>query len=673
VTKVDVMGPDDHANEPTRAAEQLRGRLELVLDNIRDYGIFMLDRQRCVVSWNSGAERIVGYSSEEIIGRSADIVFTPEDRASGVPEIEMRTADEQGCAEDDRWHLRKDGSRFFASGILTSARDEGGTLLGYVKLMRDITERRRADEALAQSEERYRLLIESISDYAIFMLDPAGRVTSWTSAAERIIGYPEGEVTGRHFSVFFTAEDRLAGVPDREVREVLARGRVDTTGWRVRKDGSRFWGEETATAVHDSEGGVRAISKVIRDRTERMFAEIERERLLQKMTEANRLKDEFLGTVSHELRTPLNSILGWVHLMQQGHLDATSSRQALETVERNARAQARLVEDLLDVSRIVTGQLRLHLTHGSLAAVVTSAIEAVKPAAQARAIAFTVRLDPGADEILADAERLQQVVWNLLSNAIKFTPPGGRVTVTTRRVGDHVEIAVSDTGAGIAPEFLPFVFDRFRQADSTTTRAQAGLGLGLAIVRHLVELHGGHVRAESAGVGGGSTFRVFLPTSSTSLVVREGNRRASVRSRANESPRPAPLSGLKLMVVEDHDDTREMMRVALQRQGAEVVAVGSAPDALAALERARVDILVVDIAMAGRDGYWLVGQLRAGPPEIRNIPAIAVTAHAGEGNRARALAAGFESHLSKPVDLGLLASLIASLALGSAEPKAGSA
>ena len=294
----------------------------------------------------------------------------PRDRANGIPAAEQAAAARDGAAQDERWHIRKDGSRFYASGVLSRVLEADGRLIGFVKVMQDFTERRRTAEALARSEARYRLLVDSVKDYAIFMLDTDGRVLSWTAAATRLLGYREEEVIGTPFSVFFTEEDRAKGLPGEELAGALTTGRVVAAGWRVRKDGSLFWGEEAATLVRDGEGRVQGISKIIRDITERMVAEEERERLLRQMTDANRIKDEFLGTVSHELRTPLNSILGWARLLRDGTLSPEATDRALETIQRNAMAQARLIDDLLDVSRIITGQLSLHIQEVNVPAVV---------------------------------------------------------------------------------------------------------------------------------------------------------------------------------------------------------------------------------------------------------------------------------------------------------------
>jgi PAS domain S-box-containing protein len=654
---------EERDDDLTRTAHPFDRSLHRVLDNIRDYAIFMMDTERRIVGWNAGAERILGYSAAEILHTTADAIFTDEDRASGAPAREQAVAARDGRAEDERWHVRKSRSRFYASGVLSRVTDAEGRIVGFVKVLQDFTERRRTAEALARSEERYRLLVDSVKDYAIFMLDPAGRVVSWTAAAERLLGYAEAEVLGQSFALFFTAQDRAKGVPDQELSGALVTGRVAAVGWRVRKDGTHFWGEELATAVRDGEGRIQGVSKITRDITQRMVAEEERERLLRQMTEANRIKDEFLGTVSHELRTPLNSILGWTRLLRDGNLTPESSERALETIQRNALAQARLIDDLLDVSRIITGQLRLHLQEVNVPSVLTSALNAVRPAADAKEITVEVDLSPDAESLVGDAGRLQQILWNLLANAIKFTPAKGSVRVETRQQDTEIVLTVADTGVGIEPEFLPFVFDRFRQADSTTTRTQSGLGLGLAIVRHLAELHGGRVAAQSAGIGRGATFTVVLPrhTNATTAAAAGPFPDAAPRQPSTAGLGPQ-LQGISVLVVEDDEDAREFLRTALHDRGATVFTAAGAQEGWDAAIHIAPDVLVADIGMPVHDGYRLIHEVRsASMPRVRDVPAIAVTAYARDVDRARVLAAGYQEHLAKPIDADALASAILAL------------
>ena len=403
---------------------------------------------------------------------------------------------------------------------------------------------------------------------------------------------------------------------------------------------------------------------------ERKRVEEERERLLAreselraKAEEANRLKDEFLATVSHELRTPLTAIIGWSSLLRSGKLDEASSANGLETIERNAKAQSQLIEDLMDVSRVITGNLRLDVSPVNLISVVETAVDAVRLAAEAKAIRLQILLDPSAGPISGDSARLQQIIWNLLSNAIKFTPKGGRVQLRLERVNSHLEIIVSDTGQGVSPEFLPYVFDRFRQADAATTRRHGGLGLGLAIVRHLVELHGGTVRVDSPGEGQGATFTVSLPLM---IVHREPDgeeRRHPKAESAVETVCPPELDGLRVLVVDDEPDARRLLAIVLEQCGAEVTTAGSVPDALVAFGKSRPDVIVSDIGMPEEDGYSFIRQIRALPDNRGGrIPAAALTAYASAEDRKRALLAGFQLHVPKPVEPTELIAVVATLA-----------
>ncbi|HEY8022745.1 MAG TPA: ATP-binding protein, partial [Thermoanaerobaculia bacterium] len=374
----------------------------------------------------------------------------------------------------------------------------------------------------------------------------------------------------------------------------------------------------------------------------------------------------FLATLSHELRTPLNAILGWAQMLRMTQLEPAVAQRAYETIERNARAQAQLIADLLDVSRIITGKLRLELGTVDLARVVEAVLDTVRPAAEAKRIAIALRFEPGAGAAWGDADRLQQVIWNLLSNAIKFTPPDGRVEVALSRAADQVAIRVSDSGAGIPAEFLPYVFDRFRQADSATTRKHGGLGLGLSIARHLVELHGGTIAAESAGLGSGSTFTVVL-AAQPAPGAGGGERGAAPGAGALASwNAPGTLAGVRVLVVEDELDTRELLVRVLERCGAEVAAAPSVAAAMAAItgfDRPLPHIVVSDIGMPEEDGYVLLRRLRERPPEQGGaIPAIALTAYARSEDRHRALAAGFATHLAKPIEPAELVAAVARLA-----------
>jgi len=506
------------ANRHQESLRQSEERFRLLVEDVQDYAIFMLNTDGHFISWNIGAERILGYSEAEIIGKSFSCIYTPEDIQNQRPEYALRTAVNTGRTQDDRWHVRKDGTWFWANGVVTPLRDQAGNLKGFSKILRDYTQRKQAEEALLKSEERLRLLVENVKDYAIFMLDPDGHVASWNIGAERILGYSEAEIIGQPFSRFFPPEAIGHGAPEQELRKAVAEGQSVQERWHVRKDGTWFWATDVTTALRDETGLLRGFSKVMRDITERKRAEEERAQLLLReqaaraeAEAANRTKDEFLSIVSHELRTPLAAILLWTELLRDGNLDEATTAQALEIIERNAKSQSQLIEDLLDISRIITVNLRLSVEMVELVPVIQAAVDTLRLAAEAKGIQLQTVLEPLIGPVLGDAQRLQQIVSNLLSNAIKFTPNGGRVEIRLTRTDSEARIIVSDTGRGISSEFLPYVFDRFRQANSTTTRSLGGIGLGLAIVRHLVELHGGTVYAESPGEGRGATFTVSLP------------------------------------------------------------------------------------------------------------------------------------------------------------------
>jgi signal transduction histidine kinase/ActR/RegA family two-component response regulator len=429
--------------------------------------------------------------------------------------------------------------------------------------------------------------------------------------------------------------------------------------------------DERLRAITVLQQKARSLQAEINERKEveeQLRASLIREQMARAEAEnANRLKDEFLDTVSHELRTPLNAILGWAHMIRSTSLDEATVARAIETIERNARAQAQLVEDILDVSRVVTGKLRLNIEPVDVASVINSAIDSVLLAADSKDIQLEVTLDPSARYVSGDSGRLQQVAWNLLSNAIKFTPTGGRVSVRLERAGTSAQIKVSDTGQGISPQFIPFIFDRFRQADGSSTRRHGGLGLGLAIVRHLVELHGGTVSAESPGDGLGSTFTVKLPLA-PSPERKKSRRRDAESLRANEANDAGvmvlpSLDGLRVLLVDDDQDTLQMLAVILTTYKATVQTTASSAEALEALKWFRPDVLVSDLAMPDDDGYSLISKVRELEAASGNkIPAVALTAYVRVEDRVHALSAGFNMFVPKPVEPTELITAIANLA-----------
>jgi PAS domain S-box-containing protein len=513
-------------------------------------------------------------------------------------------------------------------------------------------------------------LIESADD-AIISKTLEGIITSWNKGAQRIFGYTADEIIGKPVLVLIP--------PDLQNEEPAILARIKSgeriehyETIRVTKDGRLINISLTVSPIKTPDGKIIGASKIARDITvfkqteARMKEALEQaQRAKAEAEAANRAKDEFLATLSHELRTPLNAILGWSKMMTDSRLDETDQLRALQTIQRNARVQAQLIDDILDVSRIVSGKLKLKVRPLELSTIVESAVESVLPAAHAKEIRLQRVLDSGSSMISGDSNRLQQVIWNLLSNAVKFTPKGGRVQIRLERINSHVEIIVTDTGIGIPPKVLPFIFDRFRQADSATTRQHGGLGLGLAIVRHLVEMHGGTVEAESHGEGQGSTFTVKLPLIALRSidVAPENVERVHPTEGRNVPFECTPeLEGLHILVVDDEEDGRILVKTVLEKCGAEVTAVNSALAALQALSEIRADILISDIGMPDEDGYSLIKKVRALSAEQGGkIPAAALTAYARVEDRMRVLRSGFQIHLPKPVEPAELVAVVTSL------------
>jgi PAS domain S-box-containing protein len=533
----------------------------------------------------------------------------------------------------------------------------GQRLVGGVAV--DITDRKRAEEALRQSEERYRYLAESIPQLVWTanaqgaLLDVNQRWLDFTGLTWTQVHSEGWEAVVHPDDIPILSEYWIAAQKDGSLYQAEGRMR--------RADGVYRWYLHQAVPLKNESGQVIKWFGTATDIEEQKRLEQQRELLLQQeqaareeAERANRIKDEFLAVLSHELRSPLNPILGWSRLLQTRKFNPAKTSEALATIERNAKLQAELIEDLLDVSRILQGKLSLNIAPVTLTSIIEAAMETVRLAAQAKSIQIQTQVGSQVGKVSGDASRLQQIVWNLLSNAIKFTPQGGRVDIRLERIGSHAQITVSDTGKGIPTDFLPYVFDYFRQADATTTRKFGGLGLGLAIVRHLVELHGGTVQADSPGEGQGATFTVRLP-----LLLSQ-----TESDRGNESPELSlDLQGIEILVVDDDVDTREFVAFLLEQYGAQVTAVGSAKEALVALTQSLPDVLLSDIGMPEMDGYMLMQQVRTLPTEQGGqIPAIALTAYAGEMNYQQALSAGFQRHMSKPVEPAELVDAIASLA-----------
>jgi PAS domain S-box-containing protein len=597
----------------------------------------------------------VGLSTEKLVGKTLAELFPPE-AVDYVASYYRRAL----AGERLDFELEVGGQWFMIS--TAPLEDEHGQVNAVIALAQEITERKLAEaerERLLQSlkleRSRMAYIFEHSPAFVAVLRSPAHIFELVNTPYRQLIG--GRDVTGK------------------SVREALpeaeGQGFIELLD-NVYRTGEPYVGKEMSIHINrtgkldetflnfvyqpifEADGTVSGIFVHGVEVTEQVRARQEAEA-------ANRLKDEFLATLSHELRTPLTAVLGWTRMLRDGTLDEPTSIRALGIIERNAEAQQQLIEEVLDVSRIITGKLRLDVRPIELVPVLEAAVDAIRPAAEAKNIKLSVGVNSEANLVSADPTRLQQVIWNLLTNAIKFTPKEGKVEVRLERVGANVQIKVIDNGLGISPEFLPHVFDRFRQADSSSTRQYSGLGLGLAVVRYLVEQHGGRVWAESEGENQGSTFTIELPVSALRMDADPLNH-LKRGERTDIQPEDAALSlkGVRVLVVEDEKDTRELLSVLLKQYGAEVVTSESSVEAISALRRERPDVIISDIGMPCEDGYWLIKEVRSlGASLGGDVPAVALTAFASESDRERALAAGFQAHLSKPIETAALISAVA--------------
>jgi PAS domain S-box-containing protein len=601
---------------------------------------------------------ILGYNPEELRGCSFVDLTHPDDVAQTRANVAGLIAGEVPEYSYEKRYVAKGGRVVWTFTAVTLTRDAEGRAQQLVSVIQDITERKGAEEALREAAEFNRSIIESSRD-CICVLDLEGRLLSMSEMAAKLLCMADvGSHTGTSWVELWQGTDREAA---RAAVRAAAAGHTGAfVGSLPMLEGTPKWWDVLVTPIAGSRGTLQKLLAVSRDVTERKEL-LERERGAR--AEAERmsgLKDEFLATLSHELRTPLGAILGWSQVIRARRLQGAELERAVDVIERNARAQKRLIEDLLDMSRITSGQIRLDVQPVEPATIAEAALDSARPAAEAKGIRLEKLLDPHAGPISGDPARLQQIVWNLLSNAIKFTPKDGKVQVILERVNSHIELSVADSGIGIDPAFLPQLFDRFRQADASTTRRHGGLGIGLAIAKHLAELHGGTIHVQSDGEGRGATFTLQLPlTLAQRPSLGEERVHPSVAAAA-PSPQPMPdLSGLLVLAVDDEADARQLMHRILGDCGARVITAASAREALALAARERPDVLVSDIGMPETDGYDLLKQLRA---LSADIPAVALTAYARSEDRTRALRAGFRIHIAKPVEPAELAVSVANVA-----------
>jgi PAS domain S-box-containing protein len=631
------------------AANFIRGPLPEVeqhftqlVAGVLDYAIFLLDPRGIVKTWNAGAARIKGYAADEIIGQPFTTFYLPEAIASGYPQEELRQAVKHGRFEDEGWRVRKDGSKFWVNVVITTLYDEKQEVKGFLKITRDLTERKQAEEVLRQSEERFRLIVEGVRDYGIFMLDPTGIITSWNAGAQRIKGYTAGEIIGKHFSVFYSSEDLAAEKPARELEAAIKFGRVEDEGWRVRKDHSLFWANVVITALYDSSGKLRGFGKVTRDMSDR--------RKVDELQTADRQKNEFLAMLAHELRNPLAPISSSVQLLKLAAVDDPIVQETSELMDRQLKHLVRLVDDLLDVSRIINGKISLHREPVELASIISSAVEEVRPLLDARGHELMLTVPARPIVVSADAVRLSQVISNLLTNAAKYTPQPSQLLLSAEVRNDEVFLRVKDSGIGIEPELMGSIFGLFVQADNSFERRQGGLGIGLTLVKRIVELHHGHVTVLSLGKNQGSEFTVRLPLSGERAAIKKppaGIKGGSVGPRR------------KILIVDDNVDAAATIAKLLTVWGHDVQVVFDGNAAIEAVRTFRPELLLLDIGLPGMSGYDVARQIRSDPTG-KELLIMALTGYGQAEDRQRSHDAGFNFHITKPLGPDLLAALVTS-------------
>ncbi len=608
---------------------------------VRDYALFVLDPTGRIMSWNAGAQRIKGYEPQEIIGRHFSVFYSPDAVARRWPEEELRIATREGRFEDEGWRVRKDGSRFWANVVITALRADDGKLLGFSKITRDLTDRRRHGEALRQAEERMRLLIEGVVDYAIYMVDPEGIITSWNVGAERIKGYGRDEMLGKHFSRFYTDEDVQAGKPWEELATARRVGRAEDEGWRVRKDGKRFWARVVVSALYDADGQLRGFAKVTQDLTDR--------RHVQDLQKAARNVNEFIALLAHELRNPLAPIRSAVELM--GKLPAADPAQKAlrDTVERQSAQLTRIVDDMIDIARITRGTFGIVKEPTDLAEAARRALETAAPLMQSSGHRVEVHLPVEPLRIHGDLHRLTQLLANVLNNAARYTPPGGEIALRAWAENGWSVLQISDTGRGIEPPMLERIFDMFVQGRPALERVGEGLGVGLALARRIAEAHDGTLTAASKGKDQGAQFTLRLPTTASSEQAAE----------ATVQKPPHPVTRARVLVVDDNIDAAATLQLLLNSLGHETRVVHDGIQALEAAADFVPDIVLLDIGLPGLDGYEVARRLRTLRRE-RPLRIIAVTGWGQDADRQRSREAGVDVHLVKPVDPMTLTSLLAS-------------
>lgn len=623
-------------------------QFRIMVEGVTDYGIFMLDPNGIILTWNAAAAQISGHEAKDVIGGHCSVLYAAGEIEAGKPQRHLELAQQHGHIDDENWRNHRDGSRFWASVTITALRDKEGELLGFTQVIRDLTERKKAEDHLRQTKEQFRMLVEGVEEYAIYMLDPAGRIVTWNSGAEKIKRYHASEIIGKSFACFYTAEDVAAGKPQRNLEMARKKGHIREQGLRVRKDGSVFQAEVVITTLRDEERNVRGFTKITRDVTQQVrHREMEAAKMAAE--KANQAKDDFLAALSHELRTPLTPALAAAgYLVHNAAKLPPEFVDDLEIIRRNIQLEARLIDDLLDLTRITRGKLQLQLEPVDVHASIRGATEMAAEQIKEKALELSVELEAERHYVRADPVRIQQVFWNLINNAAKFTGPRGSIEIKTTNNEEGLFVfEISDSGIGIEPARQEKLFDAFEQGEPSVTRQFGGLGLGLAIAKNLLHLHHGTIRATSRGRSCGATFTVTLhPILEANMDAAESIGSGRTQNRLN------------ILVVEDHGDTRRTLARLLTHFGHQIAVADSVESALQAFHSQPFDAIVSDIGLPDGTGYDVIRQAKRSYP----VKAIALTGFGMDEDVRKSRAAGFDFHLTKPVDFAELRTVLGEIA-----------
>jgi len=619
------MGAPDPEPRTPRANAEIFRRL---VESVRDYAIFMLTPEGVIASWNSGAQLIKQYTADEAIGRHFSMFYEPPAVASGWPEEELRRSLRDGRFEDEGWRVRKDGSRFWANVVISPLLDGSGALLGYSKVTRDLTERRRHEERLRESEEKLRLIVDGVKDHAMILLDAHGTIVSWNPAAQNVLGYAADEAIGRESAILYPAQDRASGRPQAEMTAAAHAGAFHSHAWKARSDGSSVWTEGSLSAIRDGDGQLKGFVHILRDLTE--------QRRIEELEAEGRRILEFIAMLSHELRNPLAPIRNAVSILKLPQGQQQTDKYA-DLIGRQVTHLTRLVDDLMDVSRIATGKIVLERASLELNTLVQVAVDSMRGTLDEYGHTLDLKLAPQPVFVDGDAVRLTQVVVNLLSNAAKYTAPNGRVEVSVARNHGAVRVEVSDNGMGMSESLIQRAFEPFVQGERSLDRSEGGLGIGLTLVKKIVELHGGSVLAASAGIGMGTRFTITLP------LAKEGVQPlAAVASGGGEKL-------ARVLVVDDNRDAAESLVELLRASGCDVRVAFTGQEALDIAATTPLTAVLLDIGLPDLSGYEVARRLRA-LPSMRDVRIIATTGYGLKRDRDASAGAGFDAHLVKPVD-----------------------